>query len=253
MTGIVKIPIPSDSEGINLEYLSDRIQKGDKAFLIAEPEIGLSGITMSMKKRRELYSLCYANGIPIVEIDQYREYHSPALPPIKALDKHGIVFYISEFTSLFCGSVTAGWIAATPELIERLSYVLLSLSFIYEVLPHEAMYEMLISGDYRKYVTKLQSMMRERKEILNNLLEEHIGDIAVWNGNADTFFWLKFKDYIDVSSIVNNKEGLTLSEYNKYTFAENNSVFVSLTGIELASLHEAIKLLSYLAKKSIKK
>jgi GntR family transcriptional regulator of abcA and norABC len=156
MTGIIKIPIPFDNEGINLEYLSERIQKGDKAFLIAEPEIGLSGITMSMKKRRELYSLCYANGIPIVEIDQYREYHSSALPPIKALDKHGIVFYIGEFTSLFCGSVTAGWIAATPELIERLSYVLLSLSFIYEVLPHETMYEMLISGDYRKYVTKLQ-------------------------------------------------------------------------------------------------
>ncbi len=252
ITGFIKTPIPTDSEGIDLEYFSERIRKGVKSFLIVSPEIALSGTTMSVKRRRDLYHLCHTNGIPIVELDEYRDYRSESLPPIKALDRHGIVFYVGTFHNTLNNSAEAGWVAATPELIERLTYVELSMWTGCEMLPHQTVYEMLTSGEYRNYVTKLQKVMRERERRLNSLLDKYLGDIAKWNRNSEVFFWVRFKDHIDVKKITANKEGLTLGDYSQYAFSENNSIMISLTGIRQADLEGAIKQLSYLARKSIK-
>jgi hypothetical protein len=43
-----------------------------------------------------------------------------------------------------------------------------------------------------------------------------------------------------------------MADTDKYTFAEKNSVFLSLMGIKENDLPKIIKLLSYLARKSIK-
>ena len=73
----------------------------------------------------------------------------------------------------------------------------------------------------------------------------------VWNRQAEVSFWVKFVDYIDARKIAENTDGLTLSEYSQYTFAEHNSVFISVMGIKEADMEPAVKLLSTIARKSL--
>jgi GntR family transcriptional regulator of abcA and norABC len=251
MVGLVKIPLPIDDDGIDLEYFSQRINRGGKAFIVVSPELALSGARMSMKRRKELYHLCHTNNIIIVELDEFREFSSTSLPPIKSLDRHGIVIYVSTFAHSLNNSAEVGWISASPELIERLSYMYISMWIGVEILLQQALYEMLTDGSYAEYTTSLRSSMRGRENRLNALLERHIGDIATWSQSAEVFYWIKFDNRIDVSKLVNNSEGLTMSSNAQHIFAPKNSIFVNLMGINDADLEPAIRQLGEIARKSI--
>ena len=252
MARLIRTPIPTDSEGIDIKYFSERVGRKAKSVVVVLPELELSGVTMSMRRRRELYHLCFANSIPIIEVDEYRGYRSQPLPPIKTMDKHGIVFYVNTFANTLNNSSEVGWIFANRELIEHLRYVRLSFWTNFEVLPHRVIYEALVSGEYRSYLTKLQAEMRKREEKLNSLLDEYLGDIATWNRNSEAFFWVKFKKHIDARKIAQNDEGLAVAEFSQYAFAENNSVLICLPSMDMNDLRGAVKQLAYLARKSVR-
>ena len=257
VAGLIKVPLPTDTEGLDINYFSGKIRDRSRAasgggVLIVTPEMPLSGRTISMKRRREVYDICYKNGIPIIEIDEFRDYHANTLPPIKSLDVHGIVFYIGNLAAMLSHHIDAGWIAAQPELIERLTFVQLSMCIDTEVINHTVVHEMLASGEYRRYITQLQEMMRDRQRQLNSLLEEHISDIATCERNSEVFFWIKFHSYVDVKKMAANKEGLTFADNSSYTFAESNSISIVLTGLNMPDLPKAIKQLSNLARRTIK-
>jgi GntR family transcriptional regulator of abcA and norABC len=252
LAGLIKKPIPSGKDGIDLDYFTDEIRKGEKSFIVISPELNLSGARLSVNKRQKLYHLCYTNQIPIIELDEYRGYLSETLPPIKAFDKHGIVFYIGTFSDVTHAFIDAGWIAASHELIERLKFLNISLCMMPEIIPHEALYEMLTSGEYERFILGLQKEMEQRGGELSVLLDENLSDIAAWNRNSNIFFWVKFNNFIDVQKIASNAEGLTISEYSRYAFAEKNSVFINSTSLKRSELAEAVKLLSRIARKSIR-
>ncbi len=252
IANFVKIPLPTGDDGIDMEYFARQISKGAKAFLIVSPELALSGKSMSLQRRKELYNLCYANKIPIVELDEYRDYMSVSTPPLKAFDKHGIVFHVGNFNGTMGNALRVGWIAAAQELIERLAYVQLSMNIGINYQAHCAVCGLLADGSYRRYVSALQQKMRAREKALNSLLDEYLCDIAVWDRHSYVFFWIKFADHIDTQKVADNKDGLTLSEFSQYAFAEDNSIFISLTGMNECDLRPAIQLLSKTARKSIK-
>ena len=252
ITGMRPIPLPVDEEGFDLDYFARKIKKGVQSFLIVSPELGMSGMSISIKRRREIYQFCYLNGIPIIEMDEYRDYHIDSKPPIKAFDKHGIVFYTGSFSNTINNSIDAGWVVAAPELTERLRYVLLSMWTGCEVLPHRTVYELLKSGDYALYIKKLRLIVQEKKKLLLSLLEEYLSDLAFWDKKAELFLWVRFRDHIDVHKIVANKEGLTLGDDSQYHFAPKNSILISLTWISEDNLREGIKLLAKIARNSLR-
>jgi GntR family transcriptional regulator of abcA and norABC len=252
MAGLRKTPLPSDKDGINLEYFSEAVKNGRKGFLVISPELDLSGARMGLERRRQLYHLCYSNLIPIVEIDEYRGYFSDWFPPIKALDKHGIVFYLASLSSVMHAFMDTGWIAATPELIERLAFMNISICSMPEIIPHNAQFEILSGDEYGRFLIGLQKELKERQKEFNALLDKQLGDIATWNRSLKVFLWVKFHDHIDVHKIAANNEGLTVSEYSRYAFADKNSVLINLASLSRGDMAEGIKLLSKVARKSLK-
>ncbi|MDR2400843.1 MAG: PLP-dependent aminotransferase family protein [Deferribacteraceae bacterium] len=251
MAGLIKRAVPSGREGIDLDYFSEAVRKGEKAFIVISPELNLSGVQMSLGKRQKLYHFCHTNLIPIIEVDEYRGYLSETLPPVKAFDKHGIVFYIGTFTDITHAFIDAGWIAASEELIERLNLSNISICMMPEIIPHQAIYEILTGGS-KGFISNLQNELEERGRELNLLLDEYLGDIAVWDRNSKVFFWVKFPNYIDAQKIAANSEGLTVAEYSKYAFAEKNSVFISTASSNRSEMPDAVRLLSKIARKSMR-
>jgi GntR family transcriptional regulator of abcA and norABC len=253
LAGLTRAPVPSDREGIDLDYFSGRINKRENAFIVVEPEIhAFSGLTMSMKRRVQLYNICYANRIPIIELDEFRGYHDTTLPPIKAMDKHGIVFYLSGVSKTFTQSLDAGWIAADANLIERLYYYGYSMWYYCEKFDHLVLSELLKSGAYGAFMAHVREDLSKRGELLNSLLEEYLSDIAVWDRNSELFFRIIFHDYIDVENIVLNEENLLFSSFSSGGLVPRNSILVSLTWTDRDTLNKGIKQLSRLARKSIK-
>ncbi|WP_428311799.1 PLP-dependent aminotransferase family protein [Hydrocarboniphaga sp.] len=69
------------------------------------------GTTMSEASKRELLTLCAARGVAIIEDDVHGDLHfaTPRPPPLKALDRDGIVTLCSSFSKTLAPGMRIGW------------------------------------------------------------------------------------------------------------------------------------------------
>ena len=254
ITGVIREPLPAGSDGVDISYFTSRIKKKAKRtksfFLVMPVNHAISGTTMSLDKRRELYNVCYANNIPIIELDEYRELAGAPLPPIKAFDKHDIVFYVASFSKLFSSSLDVGWVAASAELIERLSYVRSSMWFGGEKLLQCITYNLLKHESFSGYIRQMRTILKNRRDAVNGFLDEYMGDIATWDRDFEFFFWLKFHDFIDIRKMAANSENIAIADHAQYAFGEKNAIFISITAFDEDECREAIKQISLLARRS---
>ncbi len=250
---VKRVPVPADSEGMSIEYLASRLNRRNKNILITMPVIQpVTGVTMSMQRRRDLYNFCCRHNVPIVEIDEYRDFHPAPLPPIKWLDKNGIVFYAGTFMKTISRSLGVGWIVPPSLLTERLADVNLFTGQSSDMLQQHVVYELLRSGAYRDYTSELRKMLEQRRPLLDEILRENLGDIATWNINHnDVFLWIRFNDHIDVLKMA-AAAVLAFVNYAHYTFAEANSILITPVKFSLVEFRSVTQELSALARKSLR-
>ncbi|GAC1357197.1 MAG: PLP-dependent aminotransferase family protein [Ktedonobacteraceae bacterium] len=118
------IGIPTDSEGIRVDLLESVLARRQPRFIYTLPTFqNPTGAVMSAERRRRLLLLARRYQIPILEDDAYSEiYFEDKVPqPLKALDTHGNVLYLSTYSKILAPGLRVAWLAAPEPVIERLS------------------------------------------------------------------------------------------------------------------------------------
>ena len=87
-----------------------------------------TGITLSMRTRRELLELAARYRVPIVEDDTYRELalHSMPVPPpslFKLDESHTVVIRLNSFAKMLAPGLRLGWISAVRPIIDQLALI----------------------------------------------------------------------------------------------------------------------------------
>src|SRR5437588_789617 len=125
-TGSKFISVPVGDTGMDLNVLEDLLSQRRAKLIYVVPSFhNPTGVTMSVAKRRRLIEIAAQYRVPIVEDDIYRElrYSGPELPPLKAMDEHGLVIYINSFSKVGFPGLRVGWIAAPRVVIDHLNRV----------------------------------------------------------------------------------------------------------------------------------
>jgi len=118
------IGIPTDNEGIRVDLLESVLARRQPRFIYTLPTFqNPTGFVMSLERRRRLLLLARRYQIPILEDDAYGEiYFDEKIPqPLKALDTHGNVLYLSTYSKILAPGLRVAWLAAPEPVIERLS------------------------------------------------------------------------------------------------------------------------------------
>jgi len=108
--------------------IEDLLKKGiTPKFIYVVPDFqNPSGITMSLKKRKELLALGAEYKIPIVEDSPYRElrYTGQDIPSLYTLDDNqGNVIGIFTFSKIFNPGLRVGFNIGPPEVIKKFSFI----------------------------------------------------------------------------------------------------------------------------------
>ena len=86
-----------------------------------------TGITLSIRTRRELLELAARYRVPIVEDDTYRELALTGPPPPPSLftldEAHTVVIRINSFSKMLAPGLRLGWISAVRPIIEQLALI----------------------------------------------------------------------------------------------------------------------------------
>jgi 2-aminoadipate transaminase len=158
------------------------------------------GVSLSESKRRAAAGLAARYGVPLIEDDPYSalRFHGPALPPIKAFDETGHVFYVGSFSKMIAPALRLGWIVAPPALIERLTVLRESLDLESSSLIQRAVLRFLEAGHLEPHLARLNDANRERCRVLHAELERRFGGWARWTRpEGGLFVWLTAPEPVD--------------------------------------------------------
>ncbi|TMD43006.1 MAG: PLP-dependent aminotransferase family protein, partial [Chloroflexi bacterium] len=118
------IGVPTDSDGMRVDLLETILARHRPRLIYTLPTFqNPTGVVMSPERRRRLLLLARRYQTPILEDDPYSEvYFEGKQPqPLKSLDTHSQVIYLSTFSKILAPGLRVAWLAAAEPMIERLT------------------------------------------------------------------------------------------------------------------------------------
>jgi 2-aminoadipate transaminase len=138
-----------------------------------------TGITLSMRTRRELLELAARYRVPIVEDDTYRELalHSMPVPPpslFKLDESHTVVIRLNSFAKMLAPGLRLGWISAVRPIIDQLALIKQQVDPHTQNLAQLVVCELVEQGVLDTHLATLRTEHRRRRDAMVHALRQHV-------------------------------------------------------------------------------
>ena len=202
------IGVPIDNDGMRTDILETLLARHKPKFIYTLPTFqNPSGVSLSLKRRYELLNLAYQYQLPILEDDPYGElyYDRAPVPPLKALDRHGYVIYLSTFSkSLFLG-LRVGWVTAPLQVLAKFAH-LKQMTDLHVNTPAQLLLNAFIRrGYYEKHLELLRHEDAGRRNVMFKALEKYKVPGISWNKPEGGYYiWCRLPENIVRHKLVVN-------------------------------------------------
>ena len=162
------------------------------------------GVSIAKEKRAELAGLAAKYGVPLIEDDPYAplRFRGETIPPIKAYDEAGMVFYLGSFSKMLAPALRLGWIVAPAELMPRITTLRESFDLESSTLYQRAVAEFLNRGMLEPHLNSITAAHGERCDTMLRALEEHLSDVARWSKpDGGVFVWVSLPEQLDTTEM----------------------------------------------------
>ncbi|WP_196593995.1 aminotransferase-like domain-containing protein [Pectinatus sottacetonis] len=214
-----------------------------------------TGITMSLKRRRELMQFCNDNQLPIIEDAAYQElsFGSKKIIPLKAMDKTELVIYLGTASKTLAPGLRVGWLVASEAIVQRLGDIKMQMDYGTSSISQLILAEFIESGMYEKHLVNLQQKLLIRRDNALKWVKMLFAGKAKWNIPQGGFYiWITFKKYIATEKIffAAVKENILIAPGEVYDFKHNNSLRISYSYLNCKDFAAAIRKLAAIIEKS---
>jgi 2-aminoadipate transaminase len=136
-----------------------------------------TGVTLSMRTRRELLDLATRYRVPIVEDDTYRELALVGAPPpsLFQLDEaHTVVIRINSFSKMLAPGLRLGWISAVRAIVDQLALIKQQVDPHTQNLSQLVIRALIEDGTFDAHLATLKAEHRRRRDAMVQALREHV-------------------------------------------------------------------------------
>jgi GntR family transcriptional regulator/MocR family aminotransferase len=255
------VSVPVGENGIELNILEDVLsQKRAKLIYVVTSFQNPTGATMDVAARRNLLGLAARYRVPIVEDDIYRElrYDGPDVPPLKSLDEHGLVIYISSFSKVGFPGLRTGWIVAPRIVIEHLNRVKQRSDLHASLLAQAAIYEFAKQGMLGRHIKRVKKAYRQRRDAMLEALDRYFPEEAGWNKpDGGMSVWVRLPGSLSSRQLLHQsaESGVTFITGDHF-FAgspQENAMRLSFTMAGPQAIDDAVKKLGAIVKTQLSK
>ena len=183
LAGCRMIPVPVDTEGLNVAVGIKRCRKARAAYVAPSHQYPL-GATMSASRRLQLLDWAQSNGSWIVEDDYDSEYRYDSMPiaSLQGLDGNSRVIYIGTFSKVLFPSIRTGYMVVPPDLIDRFVAVRQALDLTHPHLYQAVLTDFLREGHFARHLRRLRLVYNERRTALVDNIRQQIGSCLEIHG-----------------------------------------------------------------------
>lgn len=255
------VSVPVGEKGMDLEVLEDVLsQRRPKLIYVVPSFQNPTGVTMDARARRRLLGLAARYRVPIVEDDIYRElrYDGADIPPLKSMDEHGVVIYISSFSKVGFPGLRIGWIVAPRIVIEHLNRVKQRCDLHASLLAQAAIHEFTKRGLLVKHIKRVKRAYRQRRDAMLEALDRYFPKEASWSKpEGGMSVWVRLPDSLSSRQLLHQAaEGGVTFITGEHFFAsspQENVLRLSFTMAGPREIDDAVKKLAAIAKTQLSK
>lgn len=197
------VGVPVESDGINTEILEEKLKtEKNVRFIYVIPNFqNPSGVTMSLEKRKKVYSLAKKYGVMILEDNPYGElrYFGENVPAIKSLDTDGIVMYAGSFSKVISPGMRVGWCVAPNPVIQKMVVCKQGQDVHTNMWSQIVIHEYVTKYDFEKHLNYLRELYRKKARFMMDLLDEHLAPYITYDKiDGGLFIMCKLPDNINM-------------------------------------------------------
>lgn len=253
------LTIPTDSEtGADMDALEEAFaQRPQMAVLIPDFHNPL-GVSLSAEKRRRAAELAGQYGVPLIEDDPYSplRFAGDTLPPIKAYDATGFVFYLGSFSKMLAPAMRLGWCVFPADLLPKVTAIREAMDLESSTLIQRAVAEFVLHGELEPHLAQLNALNKERCAALMQALDTYLGDIAHWTlPDGGLFTWVTLPENIHAWDLLPEAIAAKVVYIPGGAFAVNgglhNTMRLNFSSVTPERLDEAVRRLATVVKKHL--
>jgi GntR family transcriptional regulator / MocR family aminotransferase len=170
------VPVPVDSEGLNVAVGVKRYRKARAALVTPSHQYPL-GATMSASRRLQLLDWAERSRSWILEDDYDSEYRYEGLPisSLQGLDPNSRVVYIGTFSKVLFPSLRLGYLVIPRDLVEHFVSVRLAMDIGPSTFTQSVLADFIREGHFSRHIRRMRMLYQERRNGLVNYLEKELG------------------------------------------------------------------------------
>ena len=189
------IGVQMDNEGMRIDMLEAILARRHPRFIYTSPTFhNPTGVVLSYERRKRLLQVAKKYQIPILEDDAYGEifFDGKEHQPLKAMDKHEQVLYLSTYSKILAPGLRVAWLVAPPTMIERLSLHKQVFDLNTNALGQWAVSELLQRGLMDEHVDTLRQRYQQKRDCMLQAIETHWpADIRVNHPGGGFHLWCR--------------------------------------------------------------
>lgn len=207
------VPVGSDEDGMIIDEL-EPLMKDTPDLVYAVPNFqNPQGTTLSLERRKQLINLLEQYPVPLLEDNPYGElrYSGEDLPSLLLLEAQkrgshrldGSVIYLGTFSKVLTPGLRIGYIAAAPQVIDKLVQIKQSADLHTSTLSQFIAYEVSKDGYLDRHIAKLREVYRERRDVMLDAMAENFPDGVQWSEpDGGLFLMVRMPQGIDSTELL---------------------------------------------------
>lgn len=201
------VEIAMDENGMKMDELEDALKSTPNAkFIYTIPDFqNPTGITMSLDRRKKLVELATKYNIPVVEDNPYGElrFEGEKYPALKHFDTEGMVILLGTFSKTFAPGLRVGWIAASPEIIQKYVLVKQGADLQCNSMTQREVATFMDMYDLDAHIKKIIGVYGKRKDLMIKTMEKEFPkNVKFTYPEGGLFTWVELPEGIDAGEVM---------------------------------------------------
>ena len=166
----------------DVDELEDLMLRYRPKLIYTNPTFGNpTGVTLTVRTRREILKLAERYRVPIVEDATYGELYFNEVPPpsLRQLDDHDLVIHLNSFSKVMAPGLRLGWLSAAPSIVEQLALIKQRLDPHTQNLVQFAMARLIRQGSFDEHLGTLRAEHARRCAGMLAAVQRHVPPMAL--------------------------------------------------------------------------
>lgn len=179
-------PIPVDSQGIEVELLTQVSQKLKLLYVTPSHQFP-TGALLSLSRRLALLQWAQERGTLIVEDDYDSEYRygDRPIPALQGLDQSYCVIYVGTFSKILFPSLRIGYLVIPPNWVSLVGKAKWLCDRQSPLLEQYALTDFLNEGHFERHIRRMRQLYNQRRQALVKAIKLYLGDrVTIFGENA---------------------------------------------------------------------